>query len=352
MRSMQALRIRVGRLSSVESHPVRKIEHSAFSRLMYRNRSQHRHGLYFRKLEHVRRLLKKIQSHVAWHSLRYSLGHVGQGERRSLSQIPLSISSVTLEDIKAMEILYDSLVSTVLPKAAIAVATELVCRQHFLPFSISMIAVLARLFVIERKILTELKGIVVEFSLLLSIEDQKSAPLPNNGTNNYTHEDEDVGLPLVKSVEEKNPMALKESKISTMPRHVGESLQASPSNHTSPTPKDHNLKLGKHQDGPSLYEIIQAHDEAAQFPVELKSKASVTLPDVIGKSATSKSGDALQKGEKEIPLCSLANLNKRLREQNEDDTERPKLVKHKPNCSSSENSSDSGDIDDIFGDLE
>lgn len=172
---MEDLRGRFRRLLSTHTDALRHLEHKTFNRLLYRNRQQHRHGLYFHRLEHVRRLLRKITSHMVWNSVQHALGE-DDSKAHSKRKAPLALSTVTVQDLQSVEALLKVLVGQVIPATAVRVTTELICRQHFIPFAVAIVACLARIFVIERKLVAEVRGALVEAKLLLGISNDQSGP--------------------------------------------------------------------------------------------------------------------------------------------------------------------------------
>lgn len=189
---MNELRRRFETILRIENEPIRVNEERTFIRLLYRNRNQHRHGLYFKRLEHVRRLLAKVGTHVLWTSLQNALGdYHGMELKRPKRAIFMPISSVTLNDLKEVETLLHSL-SAVILTASKKVTTELISRQHFVPFAVSVVAMLSRIFVIEQKLLSEIRGAVVETKILLTGPSDIPSKILQRGSKDEQNS-EDVG---------------------------------------------------------------------------------------------------------------------------------------------------------------
>lgn len=183
--------MRFERLARLESDPIRLLEQKTFTRLLYRNRNQHRHSFYFRRLEHVRRLLRCQGKHVVWQSIRHAIGINTHVKATSKKKTLLPLSTVTLGDLLSFESSLDVLVTAAIPKAAVKATLELICREHFLPFAVAILASLSRLFVIEQKLLSEIRGAVMETKLLLN--GDTPASLPTFSDRITHHDSEDVG---------------------------------------------------------------------------------------------------------------------------------------------------------------
>lgn len=82
---------------------------------------------------------------------------------------PLAFSSDTVADICAMHARVASL-ERIIPDAARALVLELVCRGHFLPFATAVVAALARIFVVERRIAAEAGAAVAALRVALALE--------------------------------------------------------------------------------------------------------------------------------------------------------------------------------------
>lgn len=169
--AMDELPKRFQKILDIKKDPFRFSERRTFNRLLYKNRNQHRHGFYFRRLEHVRRLLRKVDNHLVWESLRNSLGKSETSATGKRRQTFLPLSSITLGDLESVEELLTTL-STAVKTASAKVTKELISRQHFLPFAVAVIAALSRIYVIEQVLLAEIRGSVVETKLLLNGDDE------------------------------------------------------------------------------------------------------------------------------------------------------------------------------------
>lgn len=183
---------RVERLLRIESHAARRLEHFTFDRLVYRNRNQHRHGFYFRRLELVRKLLRQIRNHIVWNSLHKAVSpEKAQGPKKSQSKASLYFSTLTIDDLKSVDELLNNLVHYVIPNTSKIISTQLVARGHFLPFAVSVSACLARIRVQEEKLLSQVRGSLNELNVLFSVDTPIKESLPQVGAK-YDQE-EDVG---------------------------------------------------------------------------------------------------------------------------------------------------------------
>lgn len=280
------LRIRFERLLESKAHPTRAVELETFSRLLYRNRNQHRHGLYFRRLEQVRRISKKCEEHVSWNSIQHSLGPNDNAVPRK--RLPLSISSVTLSDLKALEQMYDQLISDAIPNAALKVTSELICREHFLPFGMSVMAGLARLFVMERKILSELRGAVLEVKVMFG-GDQDLNEEPSHASLEIA---EDIGI----SVPTTDDVQLSEKK-----RKYHDPSLATDNKTRDQVPFSAVVKSCTQQqtsttepnkdNGPSLYDLVEKHSRNVPLNTEFKIRTSVSMTDEGTLASTPGGGD-------------------------------------------------------------
>lgn len=278
---MDELRARFERLVRLENDPIRLSEHKTFTRLLYRNRNQHRHGLYFRRLEHVRRLLRSADKHVVWESVRHAIGDKTHLRARSITKPPLSLSTVTLDDLQSIESSHHALVTTVIPKAAVKVTLELICREHFLPFAIAIIATLSRLFVIEQRVLSELRGAVIETKLLLCSDTLTANPgLPNRITDDVS---EDIGEVV------NIPRGINDEPIQKYVGHSSNVLVQTPNPLTSQAATSDviggSFKVNAHEtrskQKPSLYDLMAKHDSRAATAVASKIRLKASVSDAI-----------------------------------------------------------------------
>lgn len=161
-----ALRESCRKAIAVARHPQRKTEHAVLDRLFYKNCSQHRRAPYFLRLDHVRRLLRKVQRHRAWTALA-AVADEAQ---------PLAFSSLTVSDADEVLGLLTLATSRSVPVAARSFVAELVSRGHFVPFGVTVIALLARLYVIERKLCVELSAAVSSMRVLLALKTGPDRP--------------------------------------------------------------------------------------------------------------------------------------------------------------------------------
>ncbi|PXF43836.1 hypothetical protein BWQ96_06457 [Gracilariopsis chorda] len=283
---MEQIRIRFQELLSIEKHSIRTTEHRTFSRLMYRNRNQHRHGFYFRKLEEVRRILRRIQQHVAWNSIRQAVTIKGIEKRKAPKNAPLALSSVTHDDIKSLETLYSRFVLETIPSAAIQVTNELVSRSHFLPFAVTMVSMLSRIYVLEKKILQELRGASLELGLLFSVQEQAD---PNN-----IHSRDIEGY-LVEDVG--TEVALLENDQTTkcsVPTPIAKEVISLPQTNSSTQIQDKthdSVKLNFSEsrtesesipepptDDKNIYDLVSSKASEPQFPTMRMGRAKVSIP--------------------------------------------------------------------------
>lgn len=271
----------------MEVDPIRKVEHTTFTRLLYRNRNQHRHGLYFRRLEHVRRSLRSANNHVAWESVRKALRENASSRAKPSSKLPLSLSTLTLDDLKSIEESQEALVTKVIPKAAVKVVLELVCREHFLPFAIAVIAILARLFVIEQKVLSELRGAFVETKLLLGAD----IPRINSGTPGFP---KGTGAEDIGEVVEAPDKAEQDDSARHDENHKG--LESTEEDNDSAA-RDATLRVYNEPNDapkptadqkPSLYELMAEHDSriVTAIPAHIRLAASVPGTIVAGANTS------------------------------------------------------------------
>jgi len=278
---MDALRSRLEQLLFIETHSVRTIEHKTFNRLLYRNRSQHRHGLYFHRLDHVRRLLRKVHNHVAWSSLRHAASVNPTRRRGPQKSVPLSISSVTIDDLRSIEVILDSAVNAVIPRAAIKVTVELISREHFLPFAVSIIAALARLFVLESKVLAEMRGVIMEASLLLDLSGDVRNKSMSAGLRGSENDREDVGQ-AIPAGQIAAPLPTSSGPVSTSGAGSKQSPRLESASRLAEVPAESFVTAkavpDDSEEGPSLYDIMAEHDPGAAFLAESKTRLSSLLP--------------------------------------------------------------------------
>lgn len=212
---MNQLRHRFEVIQRIRNDPIRVNEDATLVRLLYKNRNQHKHGLYFKRLEHVSRLLAKVNNHDVWTSVQNALSNHGKQLQISKRASFVSISSVTLADLKAVETLLDNL-SRVILTASNKVTIELVSRQHFLPFALTVLAVLSRIFVIGQRLLSEIRGAVVETKLLLTESTTTTTGINPNGSKDAP-KSEDVGQALEETKEVSRDIGIEPERQTTPP---------------------------------------------------------------------------------------------------------------------------------------
>lgn len=281
---MDELRVRLERLIRIENDPIRLSEHKTFNRLLYRNRNQHRHGLYFRRLEHVRRLLKCADKHIVWESVRHAVGDNFDKNSRSKTKPPLSISSVTLDDLHAIESSHHALVTAAIPKAAVKVTLELVSRSHFLPFAVAIIATLSRLFVVEQKLLSELRGAVVETKLLLNTAESTIGQGLHCRRKDDVSEDvgEVVRTPPESGLETQHANMTRPADVLHPKPNSANSLTASDAARQSASLITYEAKLETAQK-PSLYDLMAEHDAGAATIAASKIRCTATVSTIVDR---------------------------------------------------------------------
>jgi hypothetical protein len=168
MDATASLRDQLSNLRAVSAHTLRASEHGVLEQLLYKNRSQHRRAPYFHRLEHVRRALRASRVHPAWATVDAAAPH---------ATAPLAFSDVTVHDLEDLHRVLVVAPFTAIPVAARRIVAELVCRGHFLPFSLTIIAVLARLYVIEQQLCAQLAALVSEMRILLACNDSPAAEI-------------------------------------------------------------------------------------------------------------------------------------------------------------------------------
>lgn len=280
------LRTRIEGLLLVATHPVRKIEHSTFKRLLFRNRNQHRHGPYFKKLEHVRRVLATSEKHYIWESMTNAIGGLPKAKngKGTNSRLPLAISTMTLDDLKSAVKLYEELVNVVIPKSAVSITVELISREHFFRFAVAIMATLARLFVIEREILSKLRGLLVEISLWFG-EDAK--PEKDKMTKQRSGLSEDIGLPVLSisanGSQQKNAAM---DKQDVLPKPGLMTSKDCIDDGAKEKDRNNSINAVDIENPTTLYDIIEKRSKGASLEGELKERASVVLSDVLETQET------------------------------------------------------------------
>ena len=185
---MNSLNVRFKQVIILRDNALRVQEHSTLSRLMYTCRNAHRRTPYFLRLEHVRRLNRRIDAHPAW--------HVIVPPSRKKNRVSLSPSD--LRKLDDLTNLVDTLVHRAVPIAAEHFTSQLIARKHFIPLATTVVAILARILALERPLLRNLQGALTEAKILVpapsiaqpstSNKSNNSIPLDISGTL-----DEDIG---------------------------------------------------------------------------------------------------------------------------------------------------------------
>lgn len=218
---MEPLYSRVQELHDLQTDAFRIEEHNTLDRLLYKNRNQHRRGPYFQRVEHVRRVVRKLRNHPACNFVR-AVGAPSSDESKKKSpgqhrkRKKPAVTAELAAHFEHLATMTEDLVDTIVPKAALRVTMELVCREHFLPFAVSVLAILSRIFTIERTLLRKIQGIVVEMRILCPVPKKARV----RGSTQSTMDAEDVGevikvedcidLESVKPVQLQQPMLLPE----------------------------------------------------------------------------------------------------------------------------------------------
>jgi hypothetical protein len=110
---------------------------------------------------------------------------------------PLAFSSVTVADLDDLVAALTVAPSRAIPVAARSLVLELVCRSHFVPFSVTVAALLARLYVIERRLCVELSAAASAMRVVLAVGGgPEAAALPSASPGTGLSRDEDVGEPI------------------------------------------------------------------------------------------------------------------------------------------------------------
>lgn len=192
MEGNAALRRSCQRAVAVAKHAQRKTEHAVLDRLYYKNRSQHCRAPYFRRLEHVRRVLRRVAEHRVWSVL---------ADFADVSK-PLAFSSLTVSDLEDLVALLNLASSLAIPVAARSFVVELICRGHFVPFGVCIIALLARIYVIERQLCVEIAAALSSMRVLLAVQSNAGPAKRSGGSSKVLACDdlrEDIGELVVVS---------------------------------------------------------------------------------------------------------------------------------------------------------
>lgn len=292
---MDSLRARLEETRNASEHNVRLTEHAVFGRLLYRNKNQHRHGLYFRRLQHTQRLICQINQHMVWKSLRSALASSTNGTtqastKKKRKSTQLLLSTVTRDDVNDVIRLFDALTSSVIPGAATAVTTQLVVRHHFLPFAVSILSSLSRIFVIERKLLYDFRAISVDLNVFLS----ETADGSSLHKDSAIPAEEDIGSEIFVSEEE----AKQESSVGITSRS-GQVSADQISSKMEPAIRQGNgsMKRTKRSEnvitpdeGPSLYSIVSQKSRPLPSVSRTKNTISVALISLPSVTSMPKSG--------------------------------------------------------------
>lgn len=255
-----ALRNACARAVAVARHPQRAAEHAVLDRLYYKNRSQHRRAPYFHRLDRVRRVLRRVQRHRVWPALAAAADPAR----------PLAFSSLTVVDAEDALALLALASARAVPAAATSVVAELVCRGHFVPFGVTVVALLARLYVVERQLAAELRAALTSMRVLLA---RGGAP----GPSGFAHGGEDVGEPVAAEpvsaklvAAEPEPVSAADPCVNVQPAAAGccdvkggANLDKSHTRHGERSGAiQRPVPPGPEQAVPSLYDLMAEEDPA------------------------------------------------------------------------------------------
>lgn len=363
---MDELRIRFEKLVCIRKQQIRTCEHTTYNQLLYRNRSQHRKGLYFRRLEHVRRLLAKLNAHVVWQSVQSALGPEQNNTSKVKSNLPLALSSMILDDLKSVQQILELLVEQVLPKAAIRITVELISRQHFLPFAIAILALMARIFVIERTLLNEIRGSIVEMKLVLGEHANVGICHQKDASKQDTKIAEDIG----------EEVSIGKSTNVQKGDKEGNTLNINAEANDMKMKNAQNLSTKrKSNEAPSLYAFMAKFDKSAAAiaastakPVVVNVESAIVKQQNLTSLADSEPiSDKMAKSTKRkaSTITDYGNAVKLYKRESQDvtlqETGVEQSISGKTDMKSKEerlddtneaSSEESEDIDDIFGALE
>lgn len=207
---MEHLHARFADLALLKNNEIRVLEQTTLSRLMYSCRNPHRRAPYFLRLEHVRRLVRQINAHGAWGIVESSQRTPGKKKGRRDS-----VSDSDLQKLVSLMELTELLVQQAIPKAAYRLTTELIAREQFVPLATTLVALLARVFVLERPIMLASKGAVAEARLIALPAPRSRNAKAENGTVHAKTLEEDLGeavTPKKESVKRPVPAVAKKSR--------------------------------------------------------------------------------------------------------------------------------------------
>ncbi len=194
---MNSLKVRFKQATILRDNALRKQEHNTLNRLMYTCRNAHRRAPYFLRLEHVRRLLRRINGHPAW----YTICRPGKDSSKIHKKKRDTITPTDVRKIEDLTNLVDTLVNRAVPNAASRYTFELIAREHFIPLATTVVAILARIFALERPLLRNLQGALTE-ARIIAPPPRPTKPLAKSASkssgksssqNAVFAEEEDVG---------------------------------------------------------------------------------------------------------------------------------------------------------------
>lgn len=255
-----------------------------YVRMLQRSKNQHRHGLYYRRLQYVQRLLRDINDHPAWGLLEISdsvnRGNTGRehADKKTLSRSKKErkgdaitskkeneiLSTSAKDKIETLINLMETLVEQVIPQAARSIAIHLIALGQFLPYAITMCACLARIFVAERTLRNEMRMILRDINVLLVGKTLDFTSM--NG--------EDIGIAVSDEEVENRKENAKTEQDNECKRDISQVITCHESEQTSnkqhdtiesssrkasrpgKTKQPENLRHEKDAEAPSLYDIM------------------------------------------------------------------------------------------------
>lgn len=239
----------------IASHPQRTSEHAVLDRLFYKNNSQHRRAPYFRRVDHVRRALSKTARHRAWNAIR----------KGADSSSPLAFSTVAIDDIDELVGIVNNVAVEIIPSAATSLVVELLCRGHFTPFCVTIIASLSRLYLVERKLVVSLSAALSSMRVALAIDCNVDLSGIGNESRMHGSCNEDLGVPLSSSPPRSSGKDSDHMKVPSLP-----SLLPS----TNPDSPSHSKAGNK----PSLYDLMMNIDPESSVVAEKIVKEPFSVP--------------------------------------------------------------------------
>lgn len=382
--NMNELRKQIEHVLLVSSNPIRLTEHTVFHHLIYRNTSQHRHGLYFRRLQHVKRLLKYVASHAVWNSLQQVVGPAkandpGFTAKPRRKNGALALSTLTRDDMDDVLQVLDQLVDTIIPAAARSIAIHLAARNRFFTFTVVFSACLARLFVTERALRNALRSVSLNLNVLLAGTEG-----PTIRSNATAATDEDVGIIVSPQAQDTTVDTLESvlplQKVGENSANDGVHYENDDNYRVEKTQEEDDTQALEFKDTPYLHDVLVRSGVSTETLSKLDVGTPVTMPKIttsgqLFKASISKnrkrkvSTTAVATAtpikqlrlEEATPNSVNANMTlmyrvkSSLRETTTSATLNANSLQHISKAKkqlSHDNDSDSEDLDDIFGVLD